>query len=432
MDEALVPHARRLRIGRSNFRLLSDISSKESTLQLVYDVLRLSPFFKAFFVTADVPEIYMQEFWATATVHHHSIRFKMDNKKHIVNLCSDTSITPPTATASPSLNASAKGKHTAKASKAKSLSALSEGFLMYPLMSQRKNSPGILLMMKERMVMIRMKRMRVIMVKKETVMIMKVMMVKKVIMMMTIRKLKEMMTRMMKRKEDEWDDEEDDEEEGGDDEQASDKEEFIHPSLSTHAEEETRDEESFDPIPKTPKNSDNEGNGEENLGKNVGREEGHDEKEGKDELYRDVNINQGMENDEFLKTIDENMQKIIKEQVKEQVKTSYVVVADLSEMELKKILIEKMEGNKSIQRSNEQRNLYKALVEAYESDKIILDTYRDTVTLKRHRDDDADKDEEPSAGSDRGSKRCREGKEPESASAPGESYQERWQVNTRV
>nr|GEX98267.1 retrovirus-related Pol polyprotein from transposon TNT 1-94 [Tanacetum cinerariifolium] len=38
MDEALVPHARRLRIRRSNFCLLSDISSKESTLQLVYDV----------------------------------------------------------------------------------------------------------------------------------------------------------------------------------------------------------------------------------------------------------------------------------------------------------------------------------------------------------------------------------------------------------
>nr|GEX48125.1 alpha/beta hydrolases superfamily protein [Tanacetum cinerariifolium] len=60
MDEALVPHAKRLRIGRSNFCLLSDIRSKESTLQLVYD--------------------------ATTTVHHHSIRSKMDNKKHIVNL----------------------------------------------------------------------------------------------------------------------------------------------------------------------------------------------------------------------------------------------------------------------------------------------------------------------------------------------------------
>nr|GFA00607.1 hypothetical protein [Tanacetum cinerariifolium] len=86
MDEALVPHARRLRIGMSNFRLLSDIKPKECTLQLVYDVLRLSPFFKAFLVTAYVPEIYMQEFWATATVHHHSIRFKIDNKKHIVNM----------------------------------------------------------------------------------------------------------------------------------------------------------------------------------------------------------------------------------------------------------------------------------------------------------------------------------------------------------
>nr|GFB94342.1 hypothetical protein [Tanacetum cinerariifolium] len=123
------------------------------------------------------------------------------------------------------------------------------------------------------------------------------------------------------------------------------------------------------------------------------------------------------ENDEFLKTIDENMQKIIKEQVKKQVKTSYDVATNLSEMELKNILIEKMEGNKSIHRSNEQRNLYKALVEAYESDKIILDTYGETVTLKRRHDDDADKDKEPFAGSDRGSKRCREGKEPESASA---------------
>nr|GEY95174.1 hypothetical protein [Tanacetum cinerariifolium] len=60
LDEALIPHASRLRIGKSNFHLRSDITSKESTLQL--------------------------EFWATATVHHYSIHFKMDNKKGIVNL----------------------------------------------------------------------------------------------------------------------------------------------------------------------------------------------------------------------------------------------------------------------------------------------------------------------------------------------------------
>nr|GFC22527.1 hypothetical protein [Tanacetum cinerariifolium] len=87
----------------------------------------------------------------------------------------------------------------------------------------------------------------------------------------------------------------------------------------------------------------------------------------------------------------------------------------------KKILIEKIEGNKSIQRFDEQRNLYKALVEAYESDKIILDTYGETVTLKRRCDDDANKDEEPSTGPDRGLKRRREGKEPKSVSAPMET-----------
>nr|GFB11674.1 hypothetical protein [Tanacetum cinerariifolium] len=86
LDEALIPSTQRLRIGRSNFRLPSDIQSKESTLQVVYDVLCRSPFFKAFLVTVDVLEIYMQEFWATAYVHQHSIRFKIDTRKNIVDL----------------------------------------------------------------------------------------------------------------------------------------------------------------------------------------------------------------------------------------------------------------------------------------------------------------------------------------------------------
>ncbi|GJV75214.1 hypothetical protein Tco_1506798 [Tanacetum coccineum] len=86
LDDALVAPANRLKIGKSNFRLSSYLKSKEATLQVVYDVLKLTPFYKAFQVIADVPEIYMQEFWATATVYHHSIRFKMNNKKHIVNL----------------------------------------------------------------------------------------------------------------------------------------------------------------------------------------------------------------------------------------------------------------------------------------------------------------------------------------------------------
>ncbi|GJZ39963.1 hypothetical protein Tco_0586526 [Tanacetum coccineum] len=152
-------------------------------------------------------------------------------------------------------------------------------------------------------------------------------------------------------------------------------------------------------------------------------------------------------NQQFLDSIDDGMKKIIKEQVKKEVSkiipkveklvtdqlesevlvrsskeanTSHAVAANLSELELKKILIDKMEANNSINRSDIQRQLYKALVEAYEADKILLDTYGDTVTIKRPRDG-ADDDQEPSAGTDRGSKRRRSGKEPASTSAPSET-----------
>nr|GFC48936.1 hypothetical protein [Tanacetum cinerariifolium] len=50
---------------------------------------------------------------------------------------------------------------------------------------------------------------------------------------------------------------------------------------------------------------------------------------------------------------------------------------------------------------------YKALVEAYEADKTILDTYGDSTILKRRRRDDDQ--EGPSAGPNRGSKRQKEG-----------------------
>nr|GEV99306.1 hypothetical protein [Tanacetum cinerariifolium] len=116
------------------------------------------------------------------------------------------------------------------------------------------------------------------------------------------------------------------------------------------------------------------------------------------------------------------MKKIIKEQVKEQVKVQVSKILSkikktVNEQLEAEILIDKMESNKLIHISDEQKNLYKALVDAYECDKLILDTYRDTVTLKRLRDD-KDKDEEPSAGSNWGSNRRQAGKEVESTIAP--------------
>nr|GEZ28910.1 hypothetical protein [Tanacetum cinerariifolium] len=89
-----------------------------------------------------------------------------------------------------------------------------------------------------------------------------------------------------------------------------------------------------------------------------------------------------------------------------------------------------MKSNKSIHRSNEQRNLYKALVDAYECDKIILDTHGDTVTLKRCYDDE-DKDEEPSNGSDRGSKRRRAGAADDQSVAEASQHSEWFQKQNK-
>ncbi|GJV94263.1 hypothetical protein Tco_1545840 [Tanacetum coccineum] len=58
----------------------------EPTLQVVLDALKLTSFYKAFKITADVPEIYMQEFWVTASRHHSSLCFKMNGKSHTVNV----------------------------------------------------------------------------------------------------------------------------------------------------------------------------------------------------------------------------------------------------------------------------------------------------------------------------------------------------------
>nr|GFC29257.1 hypothetical protein [Tanacetum cinerariifolium] len=184
MDEALVPSDQRLRIERSNFRLLSDIQSKESTLQLGLYHKRNVDY--AFLIWEDFVfqvehknqkksnEMYYPRF--TKIIIHHFMSkdpsipqrnkfgallpIELTNEEirnskaykeyHAIatgeaapkpkasakrtRSGSDTSITPPTTAATtrpidaatPRLSAVAKGKQTAKASKDKILSALSE------------------------------------------------------------------------------------------------------------------------------------------------------------------------------------------------------------------------------------------------------------------------------------------------------------------
>nr|GEV78917.1 uncharacterized mitochondrial protein AtMg00810-like [Tanacetum cinerariifolium] len=137
----------------------------------------------------------------------------------------------------------------------------------------------------------------------------------------------------------------------------NDGDDFVHPKFSTH-DEEDKEEDSFDPRVQTPSHvetTDDEDNNEEIQGVNVEGDE-LDEEDEWDELYKDVNTNQfaeavslipgivdtflankmneaiktavqlqsgklkdeaQAENEDFINKLDENIKKIIKEQVKE-------------------------------------------------------------------------------------------------------------------
>ncbi|GJV94314.1 hypothetical protein Tco_1545891 [Tanacetum coccineum] len=113
------------------------------------------------------------------------------------------------------------------------------------------------------------------------------------------------------------------------------------------------------------------------------------------------------ENQAFLNSLDSNMQKIIKDQVKTQTskikskvekyvaeslgaevlirstnqpQTSYGIASSLSEFELKRILMDKMEENKSIDRSDVQKNLYNALLSGKEAESSKEPTRKESRT----------------------------------------------------
>ncbi|GJW73331.1 hypothetical protein Tco_0132701 [Tanacetum coccineum] len=123
---------------------------------------------------------------------------------------------------------------------------------------------------------------------------------------------------------------------------------------------------------------------------------------------------------EYIELVDSTVRTIIKEEVNAQLPqiltqaisdvATLEVAATLSEFELTKILIDKMERNKSYDIADHKKELYDELVKSYQIDKDLFDLYGEVFSLKRSRDD-RDKDQDPSAGSDRGTKRRKSSKD---------------------
>ncbi|GKD45975.1 hypothetical protein Tco_1270620, partial [Tanacetum coccineum] len=92
-----------------------------------------------------------------------------------------------------------------------------------------------------------------------------------------------------------------------------------------------------------------------------------------------------------------------KEVVSSKTHSTYEAASTLTEFELKKILLDKMEKSESYLAAPEHRDCYDSLKKSYDLYKDFFFSY-DVYSLKRSRKD-KDKDEDPSAGLDRGLKK---------------------------
>nr|GFB54506.1 hypothetical protein [Tanacetum cinerariifolium] len=92
--------------------------------------------------------------------------------------------------------------------------------------------------------------------------------------------------------------------------------------------------------------------------------------------------------------------------------SSYKAAATLTEIKLKKILIDKMDKSESYLAAPEHRECYEGLKKSYDLNKTLFSTYGKVYSLKRSQ---KDKDEDPSVGSDRGLKKRKTSKDVEPA-----------------
>ncbi|GKA55535.1 hypothetical protein Tco_0754607 [Tanacetum coccineum] len=81
LDLELVPKENRLDIRKCNGRIPRGLTPREPTFQVVLDAIALTPCYPAFLITADVPEVYMHQFWNSVYKHDNFYKFKLDKKK---------------------------------------------------------------------------------------------------------------------------------------------------------------------------------------------------------------------------------------------------------------------------------------------------------------------------------------------------------------
>ncbi|GJT29436.1 hypothetical protein Tco_0909711 [Tanacetum coccineum] len=116
------------------------------------------------------------------------------------------------------------------------------------------------------------------------------------------------------------------------------------------------------------------------------------------------------------KLIKESRDEVTLAKVSSEPQSTYEDAFRLTEFELKKILLDKMEKSDTYLTAPEHRDCYDGLKKSYALDKDFFYSY-DVYSLKRGQND-KDKDEDPSAGSDGGLKKRKTSKDTEPTTSP--------------
>nr|GEX85643.1 hypothetical protein [Tanacetum cinerariifolium] len=131
LDNALVAPEKRLKIKKCNARIEFSNPRREEIYQVTLDALKLSPCYLEFLFTAEVPKVYMHQFWNTIKKikDTYAYRFKLDKKKLRIDTESTTVPTAAVVRDTPCESMSKK-KTPTKGDKGKGMDLLSEASLL--------------------------------------------------------------------------------------------------------------------------------------------------------------------------------------------------------------------------------------------------------------------------------------------------------------
>ncbi|GJW34179.1 retrovirus-related pol polyprotein from transposon TNT 1-94 [Tanacetum coccineum] len=87
INEEEVPFLERVKISSTNIRLETTVPQKEETFQVFIDLIKNSTYLKDFTISADIPEIFIRQFWYSIKKlpGTNSYEFLLANKKCVVN-----------------------------------------------------------------------------------------------------------------------------------------------------------------------------------------------------------------------------------------------------------------------------------------------------------------------------------------------------------